>query len=345
MPPQPGMFALPYASTHKARADVIQPDNMSMTLSYQHQPHIQPHAQFQGSNPHIHHVHHPLPVAGPSTRTHDDPKKEKKRRDISGKFGKELSDRRDEGRYFAENISALHSSAIQLASRPETHPLFNLRVYPLSLERSALLAQYAYEEKHALASIQTAYEEERDRVEEEWRKGRDRIRERLLEGIEERRRRAREEKEGEGAVNDVSLDPQSRSHITRKLRNKVGTSPPPTPLGGLNAANGSTTPITSGPFTNPHSLAVDELPSPFPFPLTSVIISNHTSGGGAGANNNRRRAKGGSSHQGIVGVGGLGKSLAMLGPGKESEIDSDLIEIRRGTKRRRTAAISSTKVS
>lgn len=49
-------------------------------------------------------------------------------------------------------------------------------------------------------SAQTAYDEERERVEEEWRRGRDRVRERLMEGIEERRRRAREEKEGEGTV-------------------------------------------------------------------------------------------------------------------------------------------------
>ena len=74
-------------------------------------------------------------------------------------------------------------------------------MYPLSLERSALLAQASFEAKNSLHAIQTAYEEERERVEEEWRKGRDRVRERLLEGIEERRRRAREEKEGEGAVN------------------------------------------------------------------------------------------------------------------------------------------------
>ena len=109
------------------------------------------------------------------------------------------------GRHFTESISALHSTSIQLASRPETHTLYNLRLYPISLERSALLAQYAFEENHALESVQTAYEEERERVEEEWRKGRDRIRERLLEGIEERRRRAREEKEGEGTVNGTRL--------------------------------------------------------------------------------------------------------------------------------------------
>lgn len=104
------------------------------------------------------------------------------------------------GRHYTEKISALHSIALQLSTRPETLPLYNLRLYPLSLERSALLAQIEYEERHALDSAQTAYDEERQRVEEEWKRGRDRVRERLLEGIEERRRRAREEKEGEGTV-------------------------------------------------------------------------------------------------------------------------------------------------
>ncbi|OJA21198.1 hypothetical protein AZE42_01357 [Rhizopogon vesiculosus] len=342
MPPQPGMFALPYASTHKARTDVIQPDNIPIY------PTIQPP---QGPNPHYHHVHHHQPTAGPS-RVQDDPKREKKRKDLSGKVGKEMTDRRDEGRHYTESISALHSTAIQLASRPETHPLYNLRLYPISLERSAMLAQYAFEENHALESVQTAYEEERERVEEEWRKGRDRIRERLLEGIEERRRRAREEKEGEGTVNDATLDVQSRSHITRKLRNKVGSSPPPTPLPlrGENLANGllgSATPITTGPFTNPHSLSVDELPSPFPFPLTAVTLANPSSGAGGvtGANGTRRRPKGAGLHQSMVGVGGLGKSIVMLGPSKEADVEADLMEIRRGSKRRRAAAVSSGKVS
>lgn len=56
------------------------------------------------------------------------------------------------------------------------------------------------DEKRELEIIETAYEEERNRVEEEWKRGRDMIRKRLLEGIEERRRRAREEKDGEGNV-------------------------------------------------------------------------------------------------------------------------------------------------
>ena len=131
-----------------------------------------------------------------------------------------------------------------------------------------------------------AYDEEKNqRVGEEWRKGRERVRERLNEGIEERRRRAREERDGEGMLGDhlilfslfphvpiddfssinqnASLDAHFR---TRKLRNKLGTTPPPTPPILLirqrsRGMHVSCFPITSGPFLNPHSLSVDELPS------------------------------------------------------------------------------------
>lgn len=104
------------------------------------------------------------------------------------------------GKYHAESIQILTNTAMQLATRPDTSPAYNLRLYPLTIERSALVAQISMEERRALDLVETAYEEERDRVEEEFKRGRDRIRERLMEGIEERRRRAREEKDGEGNV-------------------------------------------------------------------------------------------------------------------------------------------------
>ncbi|KAJ7793572.1 hypothetical protein B0H14DRAFT_2925946 [Mycena olivaceomarginata] len=287
MPPQPGMFPTPYPASSK-----------DMNIAYQH-----------------HNA-----VAGPSSRTHsipmEDVKKEpKKRKEISGKLGKEMNDRRDD-----------------------------CGCYPLSLERSALLVQLETEEKHALDCAHMAYEEERQRVEDEWRQGRDRVRVRLLEGIEERRRRAREEKEGEGTVGDSSME-QSRPHITRKLRNKMGTSPPPTPLGAPVQTNStgviSTLPVTSGPFFNPHSLSVEEIPSPFPLPLTSTAIPGGGSGAGAGSAptpgpNGRRRPKGSGTHLSQA-IGGLGKSLAALTGCKESEIENDLVEIRRANKRRRAA--------
>ena len=97
-----------------------------------------------------------------------------------------------------DRMKALHSASLQLSARPELSPLYNLRLYPLSLERSALLAQSAGEERRGLGCVDVAYEEEKMRVEEECRTGRLRVRERLLEGLEERRKKAREEKEGEG---------------------------------------------------------------------------------------------------------------------------------------------------
>jgi len=183
-------------------------------------------------------------------------------------------------------------------------------------------------------------------VEDEWKRGRERIRERLMDGIEERRRRAREEKDGEGAAGDATLDAQSRPHITRKLRKLGGgTSPPPTPQpnqqpgangGILSIASG---PITTGPFLNPHSLSVDELPSPFPLPLVSTHINANAGYGPATANNGRRRPKGAGRE--AQAVGGLGKSIGYIAPCKEPEIEHDLGEIRRGNKRRRAAAANS----
>lgn len=111
------------------------------------------------------------------------------------------------GRHFTESVSALHNATHLLSTRPELSPLFRLRLYPLSIERSSILAQLDFEERYAIECAQVAYDEERERVEEEWRKGRDRVRERLLEGIEERRRRAREEKEGEGTIGGQFLFP------------------------------------------------------------------------------------------------------------------------------------------
>ncbi|KAF8159868.1 hypothetical protein B0H34DRAFT_705163 [Crassisporium funariophilum] len=386
-PPQPGIFAVPYGATHTQGGMTSSTSggaggktarmghggypqdasvNGDMGVAYHHggiQQHMHPsQSHMHQSNPHSQHQHQQGGgVAGPSSRhavvSMEDGRKDKKRKDVSGKLGKEMSDRRDDsGRHFTESISALHTTAHILATRPEINPMFKLRLFPLTLERSALLAQLEVEERYAIECAQIAYDEERERVEEEWKRGRQRVRERLMEGIEERRRRAREEKEGEGTIGDASLDSHSRPPITRKLRNKLGTSPPPTPHSGpasahpntgfiniFNTPNTNTShlPFTTGPFLNPHSLSVDELPSPFPLPLTSTNIPNGgtTNGGPAGAAgpaNGRRRAKG-AQGQGQL-IGGLGKSLLLLNTTKDTELENDLGEIRRGNKRRRATA-------
>lgn len=60
--------------------------------------------------------------------------------------------------------------------------------------------------------------------------------------------------------------------------------------------------------------------------------------GNVGGNGGRRRPKGGGFQ--VQAVGGLGKSGASLTGCKESEIDGDLGEIRRGNKRRRGVGVS-----
>ncbi|KAF5384573.1 hypothetical protein D9757_007504 [Collybiopsis confluens] len=279
----------------------------------------------------------------------------KRKRDLYGRVGKEITDRadrRDDSLHYQNTINMFMNSAMGLATKPDTMSMYNLRLLPFSIERSALLYQSELEETYSLERAQTAYDEERIRVEDEWKKGRDRVRERLMEGIEERRRKARDDKEGEGTSADATLDSQSRPHITRKLRNKIGTSPPPTPGGSgtafPNATPGaiSSLPITSGPFLNPHSLSVDEIPSPFPLPLTATVIPSGSGGasGSAGTTNanGRRKPKGSGTHQSQA-IGGLGKSLVMLGMSREQEIEADLGEIRRGNKRRRAAVAGGSK--
>ena len=112
----------------------------------------------------------------------------------------------------------------------------------------------------------------------------------------------------------MHLEAHSRPHISCQLRNKLGTSPPPTPLPSFirqrSRGYASCFPISSGPFLNPHSLFVDELPSPFPFPMISTSIP-----------------KGNLCWC----VGGRLGSAA---------VRSDLGDIRRGNKRRRAPAAS-----
>lgn len=135
------------------------------------------------------------------------------------------------------------------------------------------------------------------------------------------------------------MDSQSRPHITRKLRNKLGPSPPHSPIPISTTPNTNPGPVTASSLLNPHSLSVDELPSPFPLPLTSTQLPNGTFTTNVTANGRRRNKAGGFQTQTI---GGLGKSLAALNSCKEIEIEADLGDIRRGNKRRRNAAAAMT---
>lgn len=58
-------------------------------------------------------------------------------------------------------------------------------------------------------------------------------------------------------------------------------------------------------------------------------------------NGGRRRVKGGGAHQGQA-IGGLGKSLMVFNVVKDNDLDSDMLDIRKGTGKRRRVAANAT---
>ena len=103
-------------------------------------------------------------------------------------------------RSFTETQSKLTVSSRILLTNPSDSPEYQLRLYPHALERSALLTQNEAAELCAIEGSQAAYDEEKGRVEDEWRNRKDKMRERLLDGLEERRRKAREEMASDGVL-------------------------------------------------------------------------------------------------------------------------------------------------
>jgi hypothetical protein len=104
----------------------------------------------------------------------------------------------------AELSIKLGQTMQQLAMDPAEDRTYQLQIYPLTLERAARLNMTRLDYEAALLRADQAYEDESNRVDEEWSTGRARARERLLEGIEERRRKAREDKDADGLGGGMS---------------------------------------------------------------------------------------------------------------------------------------------
>ncbi|KDN47652.1 hypothetical protein RSAG8_03442, partial [Rhizoctonia solani AG-8 WAC10335] len=124
--------------------------------------------------------------------------------------------------------------------------------------------------------------EEQEKIEEEWKRQKDRLRERMLEAIEERRRKAREEKDGEGAGESI-LDPQSRPHATRNSRHGQGISTPtlsePSGQAGILSVLGAVPGVATAvlvlyPWALSGPPVPEDLSSPFPLALTSLAPPN-----------------------------------------------------------------------
>ncbi|QRW17024.1 Sds3-like protein [Rhizoctonia solani] len=219
------------------------------------------------------------PQPGPSepmVSAMDESKKDKRRREMTDRVARFADSRRDE-RAFVDQQNALRANAHQLYTSPNIHPEFSLRLYPISLERTANLNRIEAAEQAGVARAEAAYEEEQDKIEEEWRRQKDRLRERMLEAIEERRRKAREEKDGEGAGESI-LDPQSRPHATRNSRHGQGISTPtltePSVSAGILTALGTVPGFTTaGMALYPWALSGPPRTSRRPFPRTHLACS------------------------------------------------------------------------
>ncbi|GAA5899444.1 Sds3p [Sporobolomyces salmoneus] len=126
-------------------------------------------------------------------------------------------------------------------------PSFLFRLHELSMQRSNRQLEIRLFHTHQVASARRLYDAEVERIEDEYEGATKGVVERLLEGVEERRRKLMEEKEGEGVSLDAFLDPQ-RAHGTRRMRGGSGkshTSRPHLPSNPGSGSNGAASPAES----------------------------------------------------------------------------------------------------
>ncbi|GAA5856276.1 hypothetical protein JCM8547_000848 [Rhodosporidiobolus lusitaniae] len=99
---------------------------------------------------------------------------------------------------------------------PDMHPIpYLFSLHRLSMERANQQVSVRLFHQHQIAAARRLYEAEVERIEDEYEAATKSVVEKLLEGVEERRRRLAEEKEGEGVTIDTFLETQ-RTHGTRR---------------------------------------------------------------------------------------------------------------------------------
>ncbi|GAA6035997.1 hypothetical protein JCM8097_005206 [Rhodosporidiobolus ruineniae] len=99
---------------------------------------------------------------------------------------------------------------------PDMHPIpYLFSLHRLSLERNNTQVAVRLFHQHQVASARRLYDAEVERIEDEYEAATKSVVEKLLEGVDERRRRLAEEKDGEGVTIDTFLETQ-RTHGTRR---------------------------------------------------------------------------------------------------------------------------------
>ncbi|GAA5922742.1 Sds3p [Sporobolomyces koalae] len=131
---------------------------------------------------------------------------------------------------------------------PDMFPTqFLFSLHQLSMERANRQLEIRLFHTHQVASARRSYDAEVERIEDEYEGATKGVVERLLEAVEDRRRKLMEEKEGEGGSTDAFLDPQ-RTHGTRRMRggpHKTHTSRPHLPSNNGSGSNGAASPSES----------------------------------------------------------------------------------------------------
>ncbi|KAJ9124925.1 hypothetical protein QFC24_002854 [Naganishia onofrii] len=145
-------------------------------------------------------------------------KRDKKRREIIEKVEKQHAEKiQNFQQIYSDLTTDLNLKNQALLRDPSTSVSLQAPMYMLSLERDAWLDSIDTQYEYKLSSARKLYQVERQKIEDEYKKSRDLVRQRLLDGLEERRRKIREDKE---TVNDIVADTlndvSGRSRHTRQ---------------------------------------------------------------------------------------------------------------------------------
>lgn len=102
---------------------------------------------------------------------------------------------------------------------PDMHPTpYLFALHRLSMQRANYLLSLRLYHDHQVGVARRLFEAEVERIEDEYESASKGIVDKLLEGVEERKKRLIEEKDAEQLSLDAFLDAQPRSHGTRRMR-------------------------------------------------------------------------------------------------------------------------------
>ncbi|KAJ9110028.1 hypothetical protein QFC20_003102 [Naganishia adeliensis] len=131
-------------------------------------------------------------------------KRDKKRREIIEKVEKQHAEKiQSFQQMYTEQTTELALKNQALLRDPSTSVALQAPMYMVSLERDAWLDSIDTQYEYRLESARKLYQVERQKIQDEYKKSRELVRQRLLDGLEERRRKIREDKE---TVNDIVAD-------------------------------------------------------------------------------------------------------------------------------------------